>query len=33
MRSWWMLAAAGLLLAACRTDGDRGEAASAAVEQ
>ncbi len=27
MRSWWMLAAAGLLLAACRTDGDRGEAA------
>jgi predicted outer membrane protein len=27
MRSCWMLAAAGLLLAACRTDGDRGEAA------
>ena len=26
MRSWWTLAAAGLLLAACRTNGERGEA-------
>jgi predicted outer membrane protein len=26
-RSWWVLAAAGLTLAACRTDGERGEAA------
>lgn len=26
MRSVWMLAAAGLLLAACRSDGERGEA-------
>jgi predicted outer membrane protein len=26
MRTWWTLAAAGLLLAACRTDGERGEA-------
>ena len=28
-RSWWVLAAAGLILAACRTDGERGEAAPA----
>jgi predicted outer membrane protein len=26
MRRWWTLAAAGLLLAACRTNGERGEA-------
>jgi predicted outer membrane protein len=28
-RSWWVLPAAGLVLAACRTDGERGEAAPA----
>ncbi len=27
MRAWWMLPAVGLVLAGCRTNGDRGEAA------